>query len=58
MTNHELDAHRIYPQTLESPGESWCRCSCGEEMDSIGSAGGPELSVGELFALHLEEVGA
>ena len=57
-TVHELDAHRTYSQTLEQPGESWCRCTCGEEMDSQGSAGGPEQSVGELFALHLEEMGA
>ena len=25
-------------------------------MESQGSAGGPEQSVGEMFALHLEEV--
>ena len=57
MTLHELDDHGFFAQTLEQPGESWCRCSCGEEMDSQGSAGGSELSVGELFALHLDEVG-
>ena len=53
---HELEDHRTHSQSIEQPGETWCRCSCGEEMDSQGSAGGPEQSVGELFALHLEEV--
>ena len=57
-TVHELEAHRVWPQTLENPGESWCRCTCGEEMESQGSAGGPEQSVGEMFALHLDEVAA
>ena len=55
---HEIEAHRSWPQTFESPGESWCRCVCGEEMDSQASAGGAALSIGELFALHLEDVGA
>lgn len=57
-TIHEIEARRVWPQTLESPGEAWCLCTCGEEMESQGSAGGPEQSVGELFALHLEETGA
>ena len=56
MKSHELEDHRTYSQSLERPGESWCRCVCGEEMDSQGSAGGPEQSIGEMFALHLEEV--
>lgn len=55
---HELEDHRTYSQSLEQPGESWCRCVCGEEMDSQASAGGAALSIGELFALHLEDVGA
>lgn len=55
---HELEDHQTHAQTFEQPGESWCRCTCGEEMDSQASAGGPALSVGELFALHLEDVGA
>lgn len=53
---HEVEARRVWPQTLESPGESWVRCTCGAELESQGSAGGPESSAGELFALHLEEV--
>ncbi|MFI8778251.1 hypothetical protein ACIGH6_14360 [Brachybacterium paraconglomeratum] len=57
-TVHELEAYRVWPQTLESPGEAWARCTCGEEMESQGSAGGPEQSVGEMFALHLDEVAA
>ena len=57
-TIHELEARGGTPQTFEQPGESWCRCVCGEEMESQGSAGGPEQSVAEMFALHLEEMGA
>ena len=57
-TVHEVEAHRTDPATLEQPCESWCRCTCGEEMESQGGAGGPEQTVGEIFALHLEEVGA
>ena len=55
-TIHELEDCRTDPATLEQPGEAWCRCTCGEEMESQGSAGGPEQPVGEMFALHLEEV--
>lgn len=55
---HEIEDHRTDPATLEQPGEAWCRCACGEEMESQGSAGGPEQSVGEMFVLHLEEVAA
>ena len=53
---HEIEDHRTDPATLEQPGEAWCRCTCGEEMESQGSAGGPEQSIGEMFALHLDEV--
>lgn len=55
-TIHEVEARRVWPQTLEEPGESWCRCTCGEEMDSQGSAGGSALTVGELFRGHLDDV--
>ncbi len=57
-TIHELEDHGFFAQTLESPGESWCRCTCGEEMESQGSAGGPEQSIGELWQSHLDEVAA
>lgn len=55
LPGHEIERDRTWAPTLESPGESWCRCSCGEEMDSQASAGGPELSVGELWQSHLDE---
>ena len=55
-STHQVEASGGSAQTLEQPGESWCRCTCGEEMESQGSAGGPEQSVGEMFALHLAEV--
>lgn len=53
---HEIDTHQTWPQALETPEETWCRCVCGEEMDSQASAGGTALSVPELFALHLDEL--
>ena len=31
-TVHEVEDHRTDPPTLEQPGESWCRCTCGEEI--------------------------
>ena len=55
-TIHELEDCRTDPATLEQPGEAWCRCTCGEEMESQASAGGPEQSIGELWQSHLDEV--
>ena len=55
-STHQVEASGGSAQTHDQPGESWCRCTCGEEMESQGSAGGPEQSVGEMFALHLAEV--
>lgn len=57
-TIHEVARSRYWPETLENPGESWFLCTCGEELDSQGGAGGAEWTVGDLFQQHLEDVGA
>lgn len=55
-STHELEDHCTWSPTLEQPGETWCRCTCGEQMDSIGSAGGPALPIAELFQTHLDHL--
>lgn len=53
-STHQVEASGGSPQTLEQPGETWVRCTCGEEMESQDSAGGPALSIAELMRDHID----
>lgn len=55
-TVHEIDDRSSTPSTYTDPGESWVRCVCGWEGESVASIAGGAVPTGVLFRGHLEDV--
>lgn len=55
-TVHELDDQSHSPSSYTQPGESWVRCVCGWEGESVASIAGGAIPPGALFRGHLDDV--
>lgn len=55
-TIHEIDDHTYTPSTYTQPGESWVRCVCGWEGESVASIAGSAIPPGQMFRDHLDDV--
>lgn len=55
-TIHELDNYSHSPSSYTQPGESWVRCVCGWEGESVASVTGGAIPPGVMFREHLDDV--
>ena len=55
-TIHEMVDESHESSTYEQPGESYVRCVCGWEGESIASIAGGAIPPGAMFRGHLDDV--